>query len=132
MTLSADLLARLRPRTGDILALTAELVAIESGSYDAPNVTHVGELWGKRWKSIGFEERARPLEGRGPQRSFHLRGKGKGKLVILGHADTVWPAGSQPDWKFHQDGEHAYGPGVGDMKGGLAMAFFAVDALRIE
>ena len=130
MTLCADLLARLRPRTGDILALTAELVAIESGSYDAQNVTRVGELWGQRWKSIGFEERQRPLEGRGPQRSFHLRGKGKGKLVILGHADTVWPAGSQPDWKFHQDGEYAYGPGVGDMKGGLAMAFFAVDALQ--
>ena len=130
MTLCADLLARLRPRTGDILALTAELVAIESGSYDAQNVTRVGELWGKRWKSIGFEERARPLEGRGPQRSFHLRGKGKGKLVILGHADTVWPAGSQPDWKFQHDDQHAYGPGVGDMKGGLAMAFFAVDALQ--
>jgi len=129
MTVCTDLLANLRPRTSEILGLTAELVAVESGSYDAPNVTRVGELWGERWKSIGFEELERPLEGRGPQRSFHLRGKGRGKLVILGHADTVWPAGSQPDWKFHQDGEHAYGPGVGDMKGGLAMAFFAVDAL---
>jgi len=130
MTVCVDLLASLRPRTADILALIAELVAIESGSYDAQNVTQVGELWGAHWKSIGFEERRRPLEGRGPQRSFHLRGKGKGRLVILGHADTVWPAGSQPDWKFHHDGEHAYGPGVGDMKGGLAMAFFAVEALQ--
>jgi len=130
MTVCAELLSALRPRNSEILDLTAELVAVESGSYDAANVSRVGELWGKRWKSIGFEERVRPLEGRGPQRSFHLRGKGKGKLVILGHADTVWPAGSQPDWKFHHDAEHAYGPGVGDMKGGLAMAFFAVDALQ--
>lgn len=129
MTICTDLLANLRPRTPEILRLTAELVAVESGSYDAANVSRVGEIWGARWKSIGFEERVRPLEGRGPQRSFHLRGNGKGKLVILGHADTVWPAGSQPDWKFHRDDEHAYGPGVGDMKGGLAMAFFAVDAL---
>jgi len=130
MTVCAELLSALRPRNSEILDLTAELVAVESGSYDAANVSRVGELWGKRWKSIGFEERMRPLEGRGPQRSFHRRGQGNGKLVILGHADTVWPAGSQPDWKFHHDDEHAYGPGVGDMKGGLAMAFFAVDALQ--
>ena len=129
MTVCTDLLANLRPRTPEILGLTAELVAVQSGSYDAANVSSVGEIWGARWKSIGFEERARPLEGRGPQRSFHRRGQGNGKLVILGHADTVWPAGSHPDWAFHHDGAHAYGPGVGDMKGGLAMAWFAVDAL---
>jgi glutamate carboxypeptidase len=129
MTVCTDLLANLRPRTPEILALTAELVAVESGSYDAGNVSRVGEIWGARWKSIGFEERVRPLEGRGPQRSFHRRGQGNGKLVILGHADTVWPAGSHAGWTFHHDGEHAYGPGVGDMKGGLAMAWFAVDAL---
>jgi glutamate carboxypeptidase len=129
MSLCTELLANLRPRNSRILDFTAELVAVESGSYDAANVARVGEIWGARWKSIGFEENVRPLEGRGPQRSFHRRGEGQGKLVILGHADTVWPAGSQPDWEFSQDGEHAYGPGVGDMKGGLAMAWFAVDAL---
>jgi glutamate carboxypeptidase len=129
MTVCTDLLNHLRPKNAEILGLTAELVAVESGSYDAANVARVGEIWGARWKSIGFEESVRPLEGRGPQRSFHRRGEGRSKLVILGHADTVWPAGSQPDWQFSQDGEHAYGPGVGDMKGGLAMAWFAVDAL---
>jgi glutamate carboxypeptidase len=129
VTICTDLLASLRPRTADMLALTAELVAIESGSYDAENVARVGEVYGARWKSLGFEERTRPLEGRGAQRSFHCKGDGRGKLVILGHADTVWPAGSQPGWTFSRDGEYAYGPGVGDMKGGLAMAWFAVDAL---
>ena len=34
MTLCTDLLANLRPRTPEILQLTAELVAVESGSYD--------------------------------------------------------------------------------------------------
>jgi acetylornithine deacetylase/succinyl-diaminopimelate desuccinylase-like protein len=129
MTICADLLGALRPRTADILALTAELVAVESGSYDADNVDRVGRIYGARWTSLGFDERVHPLAGRGARRSFHRAGDGHGKLVILGHADTVWPAGSQPGWTFSQDGEHAYGPGVGDMKGGLAMAWFAVDAL---
>ncbi len=60
--------------------------------------------------------------GYGSVRHRAHAGKGRSKLVILGHADTVWPAGGQPGWSFSQDGEYAYGPGVGDMKGGLAMA----------
>lgn len=129
MSVCSDLLASLRPRTEEMLGLIEELVTIEAGSYDAAQVAKVGEALGARWKSLGFLEKQQALAGRGPQRSFHLSGNGKGKLVILGHADTVWPAGSQPDWGFSQDGEFAYGPGVGDMKGGLAMAWFAVDAL---
>jgi len=129
MSTCSDLLESLRPRTAEMLALVEQLVRLEAGSYDAAEVAKVGETLGARWKSLGCVERQHPLEGRGPQRSFHLKGRGKGKLVILGHADTVWPAGSQPDWGFSADGEFAYGPGVGDMKGGLAMAWFAVDAL---
>jgi len=129
MTFCTDLLAALRPRTREMLEFTAEMVAIERGSYDADNVARVGEVYGARWATLGFEARALPLEGRGPRRSFHRKGDGKGKVVILGHADTVWPAGSQPGWGFSEDGVHAYGPGVGDMRGGLAMAWFAVDAL---
>ena len=129
MSACKELNAALRPRTAEMLAFVEQLVRIEAGSYDAAQVAKVGEALGARWKSLGFAERQYPLEGRGPQRSFHKNGEGKGKVVILGHADTVWPAGSQPDWGFSQDREFAYGPGVGDMKGGLAMAWFAVDAL---
>jgi len=129
MTICTDLLVALRPRTKEMLDFTAELVAIESGSYDAEHVTRMGEAYGRRWRASGFEERVLPIAGRGPRRSFHRKGEGKGKLVILGHADTVWPVGSQPGWVFSEDGEFAYGPGVGDMKGGLVMAWAAVDAL---
>lgn len=129
MTTVTDLLAHLRPRTEEMLSFVAELVAIESGSYDAADVARLGEAYGARWESIKFTARAIPIEARGPQRSFHRKGDGKGKLVILGHADTVWPVASQPGWGFSRDDEHAYGPGVGDMRGGLAMAWFAVDAL---
>lgn len=129
MSICTELLAALRPRTEEMLAFIAELVAIESGSYDAENVALMGETYGARWQALGFEARALAIDGRGPRRSFHGNGEGTGKLVILGHADTVWPAGSQPGWNFSRDAEYAYGPGVGDMKGGLAMAWFAVDAL---
>ena len=129
MSVACDLRASLAPRTAEMLAFVGELVSIEAGSYDAAQVAKVGDALGARWKSLGFVEKQHALAGRGPQRSFHFKGTGKGKLVILGHADTVWPTGSQPDWGFSEDGTYAYGPGVGDMKGGLAMAWFAVAAL---
>ncbi len=129
MSLVAKLRSALEARTEEMLALTEELVTIESGSYDSVGVARVGEVLGERWKRLGFDARSRPLANRGPQRSFHLAGTGHGKVVILGHADTVWPAGSQPGWGFRRDDAFAYGPGVGDMKGGLAMAVFAIEAL---
>lgn len=129
MSVCADLQVALAARTAEMLAFTEELVSIEAGSYDAVQVARVGEILANRWKRLGFTEKCHPLEGRGPQRSFHLKGEGTAKVVLLGHADTVWPACSQPGWGFTRDSEFAYGPGVGDMKGGLAMAWFAVDAL---
>lgn len=123
------MLAALRPRTAEMLELIRELVGIESGSYDALEVDRVGEALALRWGSLGAVQVSHPLTGRGRQREFRLAGSGMGKVAILGHADTVWPAGSQPGWGYSDNGEFAYGPGVGDMKGGLAMAWFAVDAL---
>src|SRR5215218_9210669 len=109
MSICNELKAALAPRTAEMLAFVHELVAIEAGSYDSTQVAKVGEAYGARWKALGFTEKQQPLADRGPQRSFHLKGRGRGKVVILGHADTVWPAGSQPDWGFSQDGEFAYG-----------------------
>src|SRR6185295_4698250 len=49
--------------------------------------------------------------------------------LILGHADTVWPKGTAQEWPFAITDGRATGPGVGDMKGGLVMAIFALREL---
>jgi glutamate carboxypeptidase len=49
-------------------------------------------------------------------------------IYLLGHMDTVFP----PDHPFQEcrfDGEWVIGPGVGDMKGGLAVIVYALSAL---
>ncbi len=63
MSTCTELLAALRPRTEEMLAFIAELVAIESGSYDAQNVALMGETYGARWQALGFEARALPHTG---------------------------------------------------------------------
>jgi glutamate carboxypeptidase len=51
------------------------------------------------------------------------------RILILGHCDTVWPAGEATRRPFMIEGNHAYGPGVYDMKAGLLQAMYGIKAL---
>jgi glutamate carboxypeptidase len=51
-----------------------------------------------------------------------LEGHGRAHVCLLGHHDTVFPAGTAAARPFRVEGERCYGPGVADMKGGLAVA----------
>jgi glutamate carboxypeptidase len=48
----------------------------------------------------------------------------------LGHIDTVWPVGTLKTMPFRREGGRLWGPGVFDMKGGLAFFIKAMRALR--
>ncbi len=51
-----------------------------------------------------------------------LRGTGQAQVALLGHHDTVFPLGTAGERPFSRDAERCYGPGVADMKGGVAVA----------
>ena len=53
-----------------------------------------------------------------------------GHLLILGHRDTVFPAGEAERRPFAIKDKRAYGPGVADMKGGLVVNAFALAAIK--
>lgn len=62
---------------------------------------------------------------------FKLPGRKKeGQVLGLGHGDTVWPMGTLTKMPFRQADGRLWGPGVLDMKGGLAKFVFAARALR--
>jgi glutamate carboxypeptidase len=50
-------------------------------------------------------------------------------LLLLGHLDTVWPLGTLSGMPWREQDGRIYGPGVLDMKAGVAMALTAVRAL---
>ncbi len=54
----------------------------------------------------------------------------QGQILILGHADTVWPLGTLETMPLRQADGRLWGPGVLDMKAGLAYCLFAARALR--
>lgn len=53
-----------------------------------------------------------------------------GQILALGHSDTVWPMGTLRAMPFRHERGRLWGPGVLDMKAGIAFFLFAVEALR--
>ncbi|MEV4969439.1 M20 family metallopeptidase [Streptomyces scopuliridis] len=51
-------------------------------------------------------------------------------VTVVGHYDTVWPAGTIADWPFTVTDGTASGPGAFDMKAGLAQGIWALRALH--
>ncbi len=100
----------LAPATHDTAArvLAAEFEAIGFRVHRLHGRTSSGQLW------------ARPA----------ARARGRPLQLLLGHLDTVWPVGTLAEMPFEVDGDTVRGPGVFDMKGGLAMMLLALDALR--
>jgi glutamate carboxypeptidase len=58
------------------------------------------------------------------------RRKGADLQLVIGHYDTVWPVGTIIERPFVVDGDIIRGPGVFDMKGGLAQLVLAIKTLQ--
>jgi glutamate carboxypeptidase len=58
-----------------------------------------------------------------------LEGPGRARVALLCHHDTVFPLGTAARRPMRREGERLLGPGVADMKGGLAVATHAARLL---
>ncbi len=56
-------------------------------------------------------------------------GGGTPRVLLLGHVDTVWPAGTTARWPFEVHDGRATGPGCFDMKAGLVQGVHALAGL---
>ena len=114
-----------------LLAFWEELVNMESGSRDKENVDRVAERVASELESFGVATEIIPCEKAGASVVGILGKDRPGKPVILmGHFDTVFPAGTVEKRPFRVENGKAYGPGVLDMKGGVALLIFAAKALE--
>jgi glutamate carboxypeptidase len=109
-----------------ILSMTERVVNIDSGTYHAAGVNAVIDVWAEFLRNCGFDVSRDPLSGRGDQMTARrILGEGR-RVLVLGHADTVWPAGTVAEWPFQRDGDWITGPGAGDMKSCVVMALHAI------
>ncbi len=112
-----------------IVELTGRLVAIDSPTDDHGGVAAVCDALARAARAAGCEVAIEPLAGCGPVLDVRLGLRDGATILLLGHADTVWPAGTVATWPFRADSGWLYGPGVGDMKCCLATALHAIAAL---
>ena len=114
-----------------LLETIEALVRLESPSGDAPAIGRCGAELGRRLGALGGDITLLP----GGLAGDHLIarfGTGGKQVLLLGHMDTVWPAGTLDRRPFRAEHGRLYGPGVLDMKAGLALAAMAVRALAGE
>src|SRR5260370_10554248 len=127
-------LAFARAKQSAIIALIRELVECESPSDHPQSVNRLVDLLAAKLEGLG---RVRTLPGgrfgRHLRCEFQLPGGRKrhdGSILALAHSDTVWPLGTLAQMPFRQMQGRLWGPGVLDMKSGIAFFLFAVQALR--
>ena len=123
-------LERARLKQKEIIALIGELVNCESPSDDAAALKRCGDLLADRLAGLG---RVKRFKGGHLHCEFTLPGPRKKdslQIMALGHLDTVWPLGTLAHMKFRQQKGRLWGPGVLDMKAGLAFLIHAVILLR--
>jgi glutamate carboxypeptidase len=104
------------------------LVRLESPTTDKDAVDRCGAELQKRLESIGGRVSKLPRQDRGDHLLAEF-GCGANQLLLLGHFDTVWPVGQLSRMPLKTENGRLYGPGVFDMKAGIAIAMLATRAL---
>lgn len=115
------------PALDELLADLRMLVETESPSEDAAALARSADAVAALGTRLLGQAPARTAVDGVPRLEWEFGERAS--VLLLGHHDTVWPAGSwEPLWS--SDGERAAGPGAFDMKAGLVMIFHAVAGLR--
>jgi glutamate carboxypeptidase len=114
--------------TKEILETLRQLVEIESCSSEKDAVDELGLFVGGRLDAVGARVHIIEQETVGDHLLADF-GEGDGQVLVLGHLDTIWPTGTLKRQPFRVEHGLAFGPGIFDMKAGLAITLHALESL---
>jgi len=127
------LLAGARRKQPALLHLIQELVRAESPSDDKAAVNVCVALAAAHAKALGGRVKLHHQKSFGNLLEARFGPKSKagaaGRVLLLGHLDTVWPLGTLKAMPCRLAEGRLWGPGTLDMKAGAAMAFTAIEML---
>ncbi len=115
-----------------IVSTIREMVECESPSDDSAAVNRQVEQIADRWGHLAKITRKK-AKGFGDHMLLEIQLPGRkksGQWLALGHTDTVWPMGTLKPMPYREAEGRLWGPGVYDMKGGVAFFLHAMEALR--
>lgn len=127
------LLAGARRKEKALINLAQKLVRAESPSDDKAAVDACGLLVAEQARLLGGRVKVHRQSQFGDviEARFGPKSKaaGRKRTLLLGHIDTVWPIGTLKTMPCRVADGRLWGPGTLDMKGGIAMAFTALEML---
>ena len=115
----------------NMLSLMADLVNIDSNSFDKAGVDKVAARLRVFFDNHGIPYDTIPLTDHGDAlRAVVSGGDGNKPILLCGHRDTVFATGEVEKRPFSTRDGKAFGPGVADMKPGLVINAFILAAFH--
>jgi glutamate carboxypeptidase len=129
---NANLLQEIKKRQPQLLELLQLLVEVESPSDNKASVDRCVTLAAAQSESLGGRVKIHRQRDFGDllEVRFGSASRSVKPILLLGHLDTVWPLGTLAQMPYKIQKGRVWGPGVLDMKGGVAMAITAIRALK--
>jgi glutamate carboxypeptidase len=122
----------LRQHSDDILSLTRQLVEMESPSNDPQALNRLAQFLAEQFRGLGGRVQWHRRKGSGDHLEIQFGTDVSGQIkpvMLLGHHDTVWETRTLRAMPWRRDKGRIRGPGVLDMKAGIAQMIFALRAL---
>ena len=126
-----EVLRWLTARQSEMVASVREMVLRESPTQDKQACDELCSYLAAEFECLGGRVRIHRQRSAGN----HLQvifpgGKGRKPVLLLGHLDTVYDVGTLQAMPWREEKGRLYGPGVFDMKSGIAQMMFALWAAR--
>lgn len=126
---AARRLAYLTDRQESLVRTIQELVEVESPSDNKKAADALCRLLAARFQILGGNPTIHKAADFGDHLQVDFPGAPGKPVLLLGHYDTVYPLGTLASMPCRIKDDRLYGPGVLDMKSGVALILAAIEAL---
>lgn len=127
----ADRLRYFEEKRQAMVQTIREFVAVESPSDNKVAADRMGALLAATFEALGGRPRVHRAEDYADNLQIDFPGPQERKpVLLLGHFDTVYPLGTLANMPCRTEGDRLHGPGVLDMKTGIALMLYAIQALQ--
>ena len=124
-------LRHFKQHQNEMVQTIRELVEIESPSDNKVSVDRIAAFLASKFEALGGTARFHRSHDFGDSLQIDFPGREKTRpVLLLGHYDTVYPVGTLASMPCHIKDGRLHGPGVLDMKGGIALMLHAIAALK--
>jgi glutamate carboxypeptidase len=126
-----DRLGYFESRSEVLVQTIREFVEVESPSDNKLGGDRMGAILANKFEALGGRTTVHRAEDYADHVQIDFPGKAEvTPVLLLGHLDTVYPLGTLAKMPCHIANGRLHGPGVLDMKSGIALMFYAIEALK--